>query len=253
MAAALLAPTGAESLKSGIERLEALDIEALRVEWRRLFRKRVPKALPKSLLVKALTYQLQALAFGDLDPQALRVLDAYAAKSAGRWRGRVRVDRLGGAPPLSSGPRIKPGSILVREWAGELHRVMVLEAGFAWNGDTYRSLSKVALAITGTRWNGPRFFGLDRESEAANDGTTRGRPSLGSKRGLDLGRLWRDSGARRIVSVSRRPRHEPSVPLETSNLRRWRRKVARVALRHLHPRLHRTGARARLQLARRPA
>ena len=169
MTAALLGPNGAEGLKSDIERLKALDIDALRVEWRNLFGKRLPKALPKSLLVKALTYQLQAMAFGDLEPQTLRVLEAYAAKNDGRWRGRVRVDRVGGASSLSSGPRIKPGSILVREWAGELHRVTVLEVGFAWNGATYRSLSEVARAITGTRWNGPRFFGLDRQSEAARD------------------------------------------------------------------------------------
>jgi DUF2924 family protein len=181
---AALLGTGAESLKSDIERLKALDIDALRVEWRNLFGKRLPKALPKSLLVKALAYQLQAMALGDLDPQTLRVLDAYAAKNDGRWRGRVRVDRLGVASPLSSGPRIKPGSILVREWAGELHRVMALEVGFAWNGAPYRSLSEVARAITGTRWNGPRFFGLDRQSEAASDGLASGSPSPGSKKGL---------------------------------------------------------------------
>ena len=133
--------------------------------------------------MKALAYQLQAMALGELDAQTLRVLDAYAAKKDGRWRGRVRVDRLGLSSPLSSGPRIKAGSILVREWAGELHRVMALEVGFAWNGDTYRSLSEVARAITGTRWNGPRFFGLDSQSRAASDGT-KDRPSLGSRRRL---------------------------------------------------------------------
>jgi DUF2924 family protein len=76
MTAALLAPIGAESLKSDIERLKTLDIDGLRVEWRNFFGKRIPKALPKSLLVKALAYQLQALALGDLDPQTLRVLEA---------------------------------------------------------------------------------------------------------------------------------------------------------------------------------
>jgi DUF2924 family protein len=184
MTIALLGPTGAEGLKSDIERLKTLDIYALRVEWRNLFGKRFPKALPKSLLVKALAYQLQAVALGDLDSQTLRVLEAYAAKNDGRWRGRVRLDRLGDAPPLSSRLRIKPGSILVREWAGELHRVMVLEVGFAWKGAPYRSLSEVARAITGTRWNGPRFFGLDRQSEAASDDLTGGRANLGSSSGI---------------------------------------------------------------------
>ena len=56
--------------------------------------------------------------------------------------------------------RIKPGSLLVREWNDRLHRVMALEEGFAWEGGTYRSLSQVARAITGGHWSGPRFFGL---------------------------------------------------------------------------------------------
>ncbi len=157
------------AVERAIERLRTLDGEALRVEWRNLFGRRAPKALPKSLLARALAYRLQALEFGDLDPHTLRVLEAYAAKGAGSWRGRVRADRLSRTKQVSTGPGVKPGSILVREWAGELHRVMALEVGFAWNGATYRSLSEVARAITGTRWNGPRFFGLSRETEAEKD------------------------------------------------------------------------------------
>ena len=57
-------------------------------------------------------------------------------------------------------PNVRPGTMLGREWNGRMHRVAVLADGFAWNGKTYPSLSKVAFAITGTRWNGPRFFGL---------------------------------------------------------------------------------------------
>ena len=55
---------------------------------------------------------------------------------------------------------LKTGTILMREWNGRPHRVTVMDEGFAWNGRTYDSLSKIALAITGTKWNGPRFFGL---------------------------------------------------------------------------------------------
>ena len=58
---------------------------------------------------------------------------------------------------------LMPGTVLVREWDRQSHRVMVLADGFAWNGQTYNSLTKVAFAITGTRWNGPRFFGLRDE------------------------------------------------------------------------------------------
>ena len=62
--------------------------------------------------------------------------------------------------PTGDGPGIKPGSVLVREWAGRIHRVMVLEEGFAWNGKSYGSLSQIAKVMTGTSWNGHRFFGL---------------------------------------------------------------------------------------------
>jgi hypothetical protein len=55
---------------------------------------------------------------------------------------------------------LKPGTLLTRKWDGHLQRVMVLAEGFSWNCKTYPSLSKVAFAITGSRWNGPRFFGL---------------------------------------------------------------------------------------------
>jgi hypothetical protein len=62
------------------------------------------------------------------------------------------------------------GTVLVREWDRQSHRVMVLADGFAWNGQTYDSLSKVALAITGTKWNGPRFFGLrDRRTKSLSE------------------------------------------------------------------------------------
>jgi hypothetical protein len=183
--ATLSTRVGAESLKSDIERLKTLDVEALRVDWRTLYGKRAPKSLPKSLLVRAIAYRLQALVFGDLDPQTLRVLEAYAAKREGRWKGRVRADRLSGTSGSSSGPHIKPGCVLVREWAGEIHRVTVVEVGFAWNGGAYRSLSEVARAIIGTRWNGPRFFGLDRK-RAAKDSSgnfARGRRSFDPNKG----------------------------------------------------------------------
>ena len=53
-----------------------------------------------------------------------------------------------------------PGTVLTREWNGRNHRVMLVAEGFAWGGRTYHSLSSIAFAITGTKWNGPRFFGL---------------------------------------------------------------------------------------------
>ena len=60
---------------------------------------------------------------------------------------------------------LAPGTVLVREWDRQSQRVMVMADGFAWNGETYDSLSKVAFAITGTNWNGPRFFGLREKKD----------------------------------------------------------------------------------------
>jgi Protein of unknown function (DUF2924) len=60
---------------------------------------------------------------------------------------------------------LAPGTILVREWESKPQRVMVLEEGFAWNGTTYRSLTEIAFAMTGTRWSGPRFFGIPSRAE----------------------------------------------------------------------------------------
>ena len=154
-----------QRLRSEIERIKALDLDGLRVQWRNVFAKRAPKALPRTLLVRVLAYRVQADALGDLDPEVLRVLEGFTARHA-PLRRRERNDGRSGAASSPSSPRIKPGSVLVREWAGRMHRVMVLEVGLAWEGKIYRSLSHVARAITGTQWNGRRFFGVDRPKEA---------------------------------------------------------------------------------------
>jgi hypothetical protein len=107
--------------------------------------------LPRHLLLRVLAYRLQADRFGDLDAESQRLLDS--AGSPEDVGNRVlAADRL-----IND---VRPGTILAREWNRWMHRVTVLIGGFAWNGKTYPSLSKIAQAITGTRWNGPRFFGL---------------------------------------------------------------------------------------------
>src|SRR6195952_4795416 len=68
--------------------------------------------------------------------------------------------------------RIKPGSVLVREWKGRSHRVMVLADGFAYDGNTFGNLSEIAVLITGTRWNGPRFFGLRSATQEDSEPST---------------------------------------------------------------------------------
>src|SRR5215208_4910860 len=110
--------------------------------------------LPRALLLRILAYRIQADAAGDLDPTTIKLLDRL---------GRGEISEI----PLPELRAIKPGTLLVREWEGTLQRVVVLESGFAWNGRTYESLSKVARAITGTNWNGPRFFGLRDRARAS--------------------------------------------------------------------------------------
>jgi hypothetical protein len=103
------------------------------------------------LLFRVLAYRLQADVLGDLDGESQRLLDRSASPQEAAQRA-VRLNR--GFADL------KPGTVLGREWNGQMHRVAVLADGFSWNGKTYPSLTKIALAITGTRWSGPKFFGL---------------------------------------------------------------------------------------------
>ena len=83
------------------------------------------------------------------------------------------------APQTREGLGLKAGALLVREWNGRLERVMILEEGFAWNGQTFRSLSQVAKTMTGTNWNGHRFFGLRQGKAAVLDKDRRRRSSGG--------------------------------------------------------------------------
>src|SRR6202042_1592255 len=72
-------------------------------------------------------------------------------------------------PQTCEGVGLKAGALLVREWKGRLERVMILEQGFAWDGQTFGSLSQIAKAMTGTNWNGHRFFGLRQGKTPAAD------------------------------------------------------------------------------------
>lgn len=110
--------------------------------------------LPKHLQLAIISYRRQADESGDLDPVIRQFLDRIAAKEshASVMARLVAFDRTQTV--------MKAGTILSREWNGVMHRVTVIDDGFLWNGNKYDSLSAIALAITGTRWNGPRFFGL---------------------------------------------------------------------------------------------
>jgi Protein of unknown function (DUF2924) len=147
------------ALDNEIARLRGFDIGKLRARWHTVFRRRAPPHLPRHLLFRILAYRLQGDRLGDLDADSRRWLDRVGSTSADS------MDRLV-AELNRARTELRPGTLLTREWDGHLQRVTVQADGFVWNGKTYRSLSKVAFAITGSRWNGPRFFGLrDRGSE----------------------------------------------------------------------------------------
>ena len=129
----------AERITWEVRALESMDLHSLRDEWRRRYGP-PPKMRSTELLARLLAWRIQADAFGGLDSTTIRLLKAET--------------------PVPAKVLLDPGTRLFREWQGRRHEVTVLEQGFGYAGREYRSLSEVARAITGTRWNGPRFFGL---------------------------------------------------------------------------------------------
>jgi DUF2924 family protein len=150
------------SIGDEIAHLRGLDLKGLRSRWQSVFQRPSPDHLPRHLLFAIIAYRIQAERFGDLDHETRQILDRTDSNETGlAVSGRlVSFDQ--------KRTELRPGTVLVREWDRHSQRVMVMADGFAWNGQTYDSLSKVAFAITGTKWNGPRFFGLrDKEDRRA--------------------------------------------------------------------------------------
>jgi hypothetical protein len=149
------------SVEDEIAHLRGLDSRGLRARWQSVFQGPAPAHLTRHLLFAIIAYRIQADRFGDLDHETKQVLDRTAAKETGP----AMSARLASFDQKRT--ELTPGTVLVREWDRQSQRVMVMADGFAWNGQTYDSLSKVAFAITGTKWNGPRFFGLrDQEDRS---------------------------------------------------------------------------------------
>ena len=154
----------------------------VRRRWRALVGHPMPNGLGRQLTLRILAYHEQVQRHGDLDRVSRRLLAEMAAVSR-TAAVTVGVGASASATLAADGnkadaPRqlvrapdlLRPGTLLAREHGGVLHRVLVGADGFSWQGQTYDSLSKVALAITGTRWNGPRFFGLrDKPVQAETD------------------------------------------------------------------------------------
>ncbi|MBY0558593.1 DUF2924 domain-containing protein [Hyphomicrobium sp.] len=122
--------------------------------WRRLTKREPPRYASMEFLRRAAAYAMQERELGG-PPQSLkRQLHAAA-------RGKTLTNPVGLV-------HIKPGVRLLREWHGITHEVIVTDNGYVWEGHTYKSLSAVAQAISGAKWNGPRFFGIAKERNTTN-------------------------------------------------------------------------------------
>jgi Protein of unknown function (DUF2924) len=146
-----------EAFDALVASLSHLNLDQLELQWRNHLGGSPPAHLPSWLLMRVLAYRIQAVAFGDLDRTILRRLREPGDEAYESGRARPFATR---GPTTREGAGLRSGALLVREWKGQLERVMVLDDSFAWNGGVYSSLSQVAKAITGTNWNGHRFFGL---------------------------------------------------------------------------------------------
>lgn len=139
----------ARAAKMSAKRRKEIARKAAAARWRALYRDTPPKGVSRSLLVRAVAYQLQVKRFGGLKRATARHLQKIANGTAGADSVNVKVTA-----------ELQPGARLVREWNGSTHIVDVVDGGFTWNGEFYGSLSVIARRITGARWSGPRFFGL---------------------------------------------------------------------------------------------
>ena len=137
--------------------LDTLPKAALKAEWETCFGHPPPARIRRDFLIRNLAWQRQAAQHGGLSKKAERQLRQLAAA--------FRKDP-NYQPPVSR-PPIKPGTRLLREWQGEVHEVIVAEHGYRYRDTPYKSLSVIARHITGTRWSGPAFFGLNRPHRQA--------------------------------------------------------------------------------------
>jgi Protein of unknown function (DUF2924) len=135
-------------LDAGLAGIAAMNVEQLRELWRQKRGQEPPAALSKDLIARALAYWLQEEVLGGLDARVRKLLGASSSREG---------------PPAR---HVKVGSVIVREYQAKLHEVLVVPGGFCWQGEVFASLSTIARKITGTSWNGPRFFGL-RGGESA--------------------------------------------------------------------------------------
>jgi hypothetical protein len=146
-----LKPTKQQAIDRLLAQLPTMNRKELQQQWRELFGREPNPVLRRDVMVPFLAYRAQERAFGGLKESTVRMLRELA---------------LGVAGDIQATYRPKTGTRYVREHNGKLHEVTVLDDGFEYAGQTYRSLTEIATAITGTKWSGPAFFGLKRKKLA---------------------------------------------------------------------------------------
>ena len=142
-----------------IDELQEATSANLKQRWRALYRTEPPRRISRDLLVRALAYRIQEKALGGLKPSTRRLLAKVATDASARRPIQVTPESA-----------LKPGTVLLREWHGTQHQVIVRENGIVFNGKQYKSLSQVAHRITGTKWSGPLFFGLKANRQEQSNG-----------------------------------------------------------------------------------
>jgi hypothetical protein len=141
-----------------LDRLVTMPIAQLRIRYRDVLRADPPSAFGPDLLRRSIAYRIQEKAYGGMSRPARRILEQLIKAFSTQPDAKLVLPR-----------RIKPGSVLVRNWKQKSYRVTVMAEGFAYEGRTFSSLSEIAVLITGTRWNGPRFFGLRAKQDVISE------------------------------------------------------------------------------------
>ena len=152
-------PVSPSALAPEIEELQEATSANLKQRWRALYRTEAPRRISRDLLIRALAYRIQEKTLGGLKPSTRRLLAKVTADASAHRSIQVAPE-----------PSLKPGTVLLREWHGTQHQVIVRENGIGFNGKLYKSLSQVAYRITGTKWSGPLFFGLKANRQELRNG-----------------------------------------------------------------------------------
>ena len=144
-------------LAADLKELGGLGTDLLRQRWTEFYGMAPSPRISRELLIRGVVHRMQEEAHGELGKACRRQLARLA-----------ETLREGGSISISQTQSFKPGTKLIREWKGKVHEVVIAGGTYIWAGQHYRSLSQIARAITGTRWSGPRFFGLEAGQVAAD-------------------------------------------------------------------------------------